>query len=65
MEDYCDDYRDRFHTFQREGSALRRASRGNPRNLPCPTCKAPNHLTPADSRQGYQCDGCARQEEGP
>jgi hypothetical protein len=40
-------------------SALRAASSSNPRNLPCPTCERPNRLTPADVRQGYQCDSCA------
>jgi hypothetical protein len=52
--------------FQRPGenSALRKAGRGNPRNLPCPTCKEPNKLTPADVRKGYQCDDCANREEG-
>lgn len=46
-------------------SALRAASKRNPRNLPCPTCGAANRLTPADRRSGYQCDTCAdRQERG-
>ena len=45
-------------------SALRAAKRGNPRNLPCPTCKQPNRLTPADKRRGYQCDTCADRDEG-
>ncbi len=45
-------------------SALRAATRGNPRNLPCPTCKAPNRLTPADRARGYQCDSCADRDEG-
>ena len=45
-------------------SALRAASQSNPRNLPCPTCKRPNVLTPADVRRGYQCDHCANLEEG-
>ena len=45
-------------------SALRAASRNNPRNLPCPTCGQPNKLTPADVRQGYQCDRCADRDEG-
>lgn len=45
-------------------SALRRATRGNPRNLPCPTCKRPNRLTPKDARLGYQCNQCADAEEG-
>lgn len=44
-------------------SALQRATRSNPRNLPCPTCKAPNRLTPADKRRGYQCDSCADRAE--
>lgn len=44
-------------------SALRAASPRNPRNLPCPTCEAPNRLTPADRACGYQCDSCADQDE--
>lgn len=45
-------------------SALRAASARNPRNLPCPTCKAPDRLTPADVQRGYQCDACADLAEG-
>ncbi len=45
-------------------SALRRATRRNPRNLPCPTCGEPNRLTPADRQLGYQCDECADRAEG-
>jgi hypothetical protein len=40
-------------------SALRAATKNNPRNLPCPNCGAPNRLTPADRAHGYQCDTCA------
>jgi len=40
-------------------SALRAATADNPRTLPCPTCDAPDRLTPADKRRGYQCDSCA------
>lgn len=45
-------------------SALRASGPGNPRNLPCPTCKEPNRLTPADQARGYQCDRCAGALEG-
>ena len=45
-------------------SALRAANSRNPRNLPCPTCKRPNLLTPKDRALGYQCDGCADRAEG-
>jgi len=45
-------------------SALRAASPSNPRNLPCPTCKQPDKLTPEDKRHGYQCDDCATRDEG-
>jgi len=45
-------------------SALRRATRGNPRVHPCPTCKRPNALTTKDVRLGYQCDACADRDEG-
>jgi hypothetical protein len=45
-------------------SALRAATPDNPRNLPCPNCRRPNRLTPADVDQGYQCDTCADRAEG-
>ena len=44
-------------------SALRAATRSNPRNLPCPSCGAKNRLTPADRARGYCCDRCADQAE--
>lgn len=44
-------------------SALRAATKSNPRNLPCPTCGAKNRLTPADQARGYQCDQCADRDE--
>lgn len=45
-------------------SALRAATRDNPRNLPCPTCGEENRLTPADRARGYQCDRCSDIDEG-
>ena len=45
-------------------SALRAATKDNPRNLPCPNCGKPNKLTPKDRQLGYQCDECADQAEG-
>lgn len=45
-------------------SALRAASRHNPRVHSCPTCKEPNKLTPKDKQLGYQCNDCADKEEG-
>lgn len=52
--------------FQDPGgrSSLRASSKSNPRNLPCPTCKEPNRLTPKDKRLGYQCNSCADAAEG-
>lgn len=68
MSDYYDDeeWAERVEMFSDPGgrSALRRASRSNPRNLPCPTCGKPNRLTPADKAKGYQCDECADRDEG-
>ena len=55
---------DRRAMFANPGSALCSASERNPRDLPCPTCGEPNRLTPADVRQGYQCDECADRAEG-
>ncbi len=59
----CDDDRSEF-ADPGGRSALRAASRSNPRNLPCPNCGAPNRLTPADRARGYQCDSCADRAEG-
>lgn len=66
FEDDYDDYSDDGIDFADPGghSALRAATRDNPRNLPCPTCKAEDRLTPADVRAGYQCDSCADRAEG-
>lgn len=61
-----DDYGDiRDSDFADPGgrSALRAATKTNPRNRPCPTCKRKNMLTPADVARGYQCDRCADQAE--
>ena len=51
--------------FQDPGgnSALRRATKRNPRNLPCPNCGARNRLTAEDRERGYQCNQCADQAE--
>ena len=51
--------RARRRMFAREGSALRRATQGNPRNLPCPQCGEANTLTPKDVALHYICDHCA------
>lgn len=61
-EDYTEEEWDEIvDTFADPGgnSALRAASRDNPRNLPCPNCGEENRLTPADRARGYQCDACA------
>lgn len=57
---------DNDHPFANPGgkSALRASGKGNPRNLPCPTCKEPNRLTRKDKSLGYQCDQCADRDEG-
>lgn len=58
------DYDDRSMFADPGGrSALRRATRRNPRNRPCPTCGVPNVLTPADVARHYQCDACADRAE--
>lgn len=65
MNQYHDDDDDRIQFADPGGnSALRAASKSNPRNLPCPTCKRPNLLTPADKAKGYQCNQCADRDEG-
>ena len=62
--DYRYDYDDECDFADPGGnSALRRAHAGNPRNLPCPCCKQPNRLTPADKARGYRCDTCADKAE--
>lgn len=57
--DYADDFGDLEFADPGGNSALRAATKDNPRNLPCPTCEAPNRLTPKDRDLGYQCDTCA------
>lgn len=44
-------------------SALRAATKDNPRNMPCPTCHWPNRLTHIDVAKGYQCNSCANATE--
>lgn len=65
-DDYDPYYEDDRSMFADPGghSALRAAGPGNPRNLPCPNCGAPDRLTPADQARGYQCDRCADAAEG-
>lgn len=64
-DDYPDGYDGGRDDFAEPGgrSALRAASRSNPRNRPCPTCGKKNRLTPRDVALGYQCDACADQCE--
>lgn len=62
-DDYYDDDRSDF-ADPGGRSALRAASKSNPRNKPCPTCKGKNRLTAKDVALGYQCDRCADQAEG-
>jgi hypothetical protein len=63
MIDNEDDHFDFDFAHPGGNSALRAATRTNPRNKPCPTCKRPNRLTPKDVSLGYQCDQCADREE--
>jgi hypothetical protein len=64
FDEYEDEFDDRIEFADPGGeSALRAASRSNPRNLPCPTCGRKNMLTPKDRDLGYQCDFCAREAE--
>jgi hypothetical protein len=66
-EDEADDYLIDGVGFADPGgnSALRAATKDNPRNKSCPTCRRKNVLTPIDVERGYQCDACAdRLERG-
>lgn len=62
-DDFRDDDRDDF-ADPGGRSALRAASKSNPRNRPCPTCGRKNALTPKDVALHYQCDRCADRDEG-
>lgn len=67
-EDYydpADDRDDDGPDFADPGgsSALRAATRDDPRDLPCPSCRRENMLTTADRLRGYQCDSCADRAE--
>ena len=63
--DYRDDMEAMCNRFAYPGSnsALWKATKANPRNLPCPTCGCKNRLTPKDVASGYQCDACADRDE--
>lgn len=50
--------------FKNDRSALRTASKYNPRVYPRPTCGVPSRLTLRDIELGHQCDRCADTEEG-
>lgn len=66
MYDYDnEEWSERCKIFADPGghSALRRASRSNPRNPDCPTCGRKNVLTRVDRVRGYQCDRCADEAE--
>ena len=65
---YEEEYNDRDDLidgvgFAQSGSALRAATKSNPRNLPCPHCHKKNRLTRIDVVRGYQCDECAEIQE--
>ena len=45
-------------------SALRAATKENPRDCDCPQCGAENVLTRIDRQRGYVCDPCADRNEG-
>lgn len=62
-EDYREDWEVPSIDFKDNKSALRAATKSNPRNLPCPNCGRKNMLTPKDKALGYQCDTCADQAE--
>lgn len=61
--DDCCDPDDEGPYFANAGSALRAATRDNPRIFPCPNCEEPNRLTQQDIDLGYQCDVCADRAE--
>jgi len=58
-DDSLDDDENSIFEDPNGNSALRKVTRTNPRNQPCPTCGEPNMLTPADVRLSYQCDQCS------
>jgi hypothetical protein len=65
-EDYePEEWDDMVDTFADPGgpSALRRATKSNPRNKSCPTCKRRRVLTDEDVARGYQCNSCADRAE--
>ena len=71
-EEFVDDMMDAEYNGDFEGldfadpggtSALRAATKDNPRDQPCPSCGVEDRLTPADVAAGYQCDRCADRAE--
>lgn len=65
-EEYThEEWHERCEMFADPGgnSALRRASKSNPRIYPCPTCGRKNALTLKDKQLRYQCNACADRDE--
>lgn len=64
-DDWDDDYLIDGVGFADPGgrSALRAATKDNPRIYPCPTCGTEDVLTRIDVERGYQCDRCADRAE--
>jgi hypothetical protein len=62
-DEYDDEYGEIRFAKPGSGSALRAATKDNPRNKPCPSCHRENMLTLEDVHQGYCCDRCANQAE--
>lgn len=66
-DEYDDPYDDDYDSIRFAdpggGSALRAATRDNPRDQPCPTCRGKNRLTRLDVSLHYQCDECANAAE--
>lgn len=63
MPYYYDEDDEEEIAFKCKGSALRAATRTNPRVHPCPTCGRKNMLTKKDVALHYQCDYCADKAE--
>ncbi len=61
--EYHGDFEDDDFADPGGASALRAATKDNPRIHPCPTCGVEDRLTPKDVALGYQCDPCANRAE--
>lgn len=56
---------DDYEINQEYYANIRRVNKANKNLYDCPTCGAKKALTAYEKQQGYHCESCTREAEGP